>query len=74
MKQKQTPIRHDRIAKDPQILAGKPTIKGAGISVELMTDYLEGGRTEKPIGGSLAGLDIEDWTKFVQNVHGSTDG
>ena len=33
----------DRIVKDPQILAGKPVIKGTRISVELITNYLEGG-------------------------------
>jgi uncharacterized protein (DUF433 family) len=43
----QVPIWQDRIVKDPGILAGKPTIKGTRISVELITDYLKGGRTEK---------------------------
>ena len=33
----------DRIVKNPQILAGKPVIKGTRISVELITDFLEGG-------------------------------
>ena len=31
----------DRIVKDPQILAGKPVIKGTRISVELITDFLD---------------------------------
>ena len=31
----------DRIVKDPQILAGKPTIRGTRISVELITDFLD---------------------------------
>ena len=37
----------DRIVKDPQILAGKPVIKGTRISVELITDFLEGGCSTK---------------------------
>ena len=37
----------DRIVKDPQILAGKPVIKGTRISVELITDFLEGGGSSK---------------------------
>ena len=31
----------DRIIRDPQILAGKPVIKGTRISVELITDFLD---------------------------------
>ncbi len=46
MKLKHTPIWHDRIVKDPRILAGKPTLKGTRLSVELITDLLAGGRTE----------------------------
>ena len=33
----------DRIVCDPEILVGKPTIKGTRISVELVTDRLAGG-------------------------------
>ena len=46
-KQGQAPIWKDRIVKDPRILAGKPTIKGTRISVELITDYLKGGCAEE---------------------------
>ena len=46
-KQRQAPIWKARIVKDPRILAGKPTIKGTRISVELVTDYLKGGHTEE---------------------------
>ena len=35
----------ERIVCNPQILAGKPTVKGTRISVELITDLLEGGST-----------------------------
>ena len=39
----------DRIVTDPQILAGKPTVKGTRISVELIIDLLEGGLTADDI-------------------------
>ena len=40
------PIREDRIVTDPLILAGKPTVKGTRISVELIMELLDGGRSE----------------------------
>lgn len=39
--EKHHPDWQDRIVKDPQILAGKPVIKGTRISVELITDFLD---------------------------------
>ena len=33
----------DRIVKDPRILAGKPTVKGTRISVELVSELLDAG-------------------------------
>ena len=33
----------DRIVKDPRILAGKPTVKGTRISVELISELLAAG-------------------------------
>ena len=35
----------DHIVQTPQVLGGKPRIKDTRISVELITDLLEGGRT-----------------------------
>ena len=43
------PIWQDRIVTDPLILAGKPTIKGTRISVELIMELLDGGRSEADI-------------------------
>ena len=39
--EKHHPSWQDRIVKDPQILAGKPVVKGTRISVELITDFLD---------------------------------
>ena len=33
----------DRIVKDPRILAGKPTVKGTRISVQLVSELLDAG-------------------------------
>ena len=38
----------DRIVKDPRILAGKPTVKGTRISVELVTELLDAGVWSEP--------------------------
>ena len=51
----------DRITKDPQILAGKPTIRGMRISVEQIMDLLDGGVwTEEDIFNSWPWLTPED--------------
>ena len=51
----------DRITKDPQILAGKPTIRGMRISVEQIVDLLDGGAwTEEDIFNAWPGLTPED--------------
>ena len=51
----------DRITKNPQILAGKPTIRGMRISVELVMERLDGGVwTEEDLLNSWPGLERED--------------
>ena len=51
----------DRITKDPQILAGKPTIRGMRISVEQIMELLDGGVwTEEDIFNNWPGLTPED--------------
>ncbi len=45
----QPPIWQERIVTDPLILAGKPTVRGTRISVELVMELLDGGRSEADI-------------------------
>ena len=52
---KHSPDWQDRIVKDPQILAGKPTVKGTRISVELIMQLLAGGWSDADI------IDCYDW-------------
>lgn len=54
------PIREDRIVTDPLILAGKPTIKGTRISVELIIELLDGGRSESDVIRMYSHIDLED--------------
>ena len=59
--EKHPPNWQDRIVKDPQILAGKPTIKGTRISVELITDFLDYGNwTEADILEEYSHITLED--------------
>lgn len=51
---------HDRIACDPAILCGKPTVRGTRISVELVLEALAAGETEAQILDAYPGLAQED--------------
>ena len=54
------PIWQDRIVTDPLILAGKPTIKGTRISVELIMELLDGGRSEADIISRYSHITLKD--------------
>jgi uncharacterized protein (DUF433 family) len=41
--------RHKRIVMDPRIMAGKPTVKGTRITVEMILRKLGGGMTAEEI-------------------------
>ncbi len=64
--QPEVPIWKDRIVKNPKILAGKPTVKGTRISVELITDLLKGGHTEAEIILDYPHITPEDIEACVQ--------
>ena len=50
----------DRIVMDPEILVGKPTIKGTRLSVELILGILAAGETEEYLLDAYPGITHED--------------
>lgn len=50
----------DRIVIDPEILAGKPVIRGTRLAVELILDLLAAGQSEDEILSNYPGLARED--------------
>ena len=53
---------HERILSDPQILRGKPCIKGARIPVALILGYLAAGRDTAAIQREFPALTAADVT------------
>lgn len=52
--------KQDRIAIDPEILVGKPVVKGTRLAVEFIIDLLAQGWTEKEILRNYPSLSQED--------------
>lgn len=50
----------DRIVRNPEILAGKPVIRGTRISVEFVLELLAGGWTDADILENYPGITRED--------------
>jgi len=50
----------DRIVLDPDVLVGKPVVKGTRISVELVVDLLARGYTKEQVLGQYDHLTAED--------------
>jgi uncharacterized protein (DUF433 family) len=50
----------DRIVVDPQILVGKPTVRGTRIAVELIIDLFAQGWTQEQILNGYPGLAPDD--------------
>lgn len=50
----------DRIELNPNVLAGKPVVKGTRLAVEFIVDLLAQGWTEQAIIENYAGLTPED--------------
>ena len=51
---------HPRIALDPQVLAGKPVIRGTRIAVEFVIGLMADGWTEAEILANYPGIEHED--------------
>jgi uncharacterized protein (DUF433 family) len=50
----------DRIVVDPEILAGKPAIRGTRLAVEFILELLAAGQSESQILSNYPGLKRED--------------
>jgi uncharacterized protein (DUF433 family) len=50
----------ERITTDPEILAGKPVIRGTRLAVEFILELLAAGQTEAEILENYPGLSRED--------------
>ncbi len=50
----------DRVVIDPEILAGKPVIRGTRLAVEFILDLLAAGQSEPDILAHYPGLTHED--------------
>jgi uncharacterized protein (DUF433 family) len=50
----------DRIVVDPEILAGKPVVRGTRLAVEFILELLAAGQSEIEILSSYPGLTHED--------------
>ncbi len=50
----------ERITVDPEILAGKPVIRGTRLAVELILELLAAGRSESEILSDYPGVTRED--------------
>jgi uncharacterized protein (DUF433 family) len=57
---------HDRIELNPDILAGKPVVKGTRIAVEFILDLLAQGWSEEDIIRNYPGLKSEDIRACLQ--------
>ena len=63
--------KQDRIAIDPQVLVGKPVVKGTRLAVEFVIDLLAQGWTEKDIlrnYPSLSNEDIQACLRYASTV------
>jgi uncharacterized protein (DUF433 family) len=53
-------VEHQRIALDPDVLAGKPVIRGTRLSVEFIIGLMAEGWTEADISQNYPGISHDD--------------
>jgi uncharacterized protein (DUF433 family) len=56
----------DRIVTDPEVLRGKPIIRGTRISVDLILSFLDGGQTPEEIVDDFPNLSLADILAAVE--------
>ncbi len=66
---KEQPTYQDRIITDPDILVGKPVVKGTRISVELVVDYLAQNPNLEELFADYPRLTIEDVKACLAYAH-----
>ncbi len=59
----------DRITLDPQVLAGKPVVRGTRLAVELILELLAAGQKEAEILESYPGLVHGDILACLEYAH-----
>jgi uncharacterized protein (DUF433 family) len=64
--------RHARISVKPEVMAGKPCIKGTRIPVDLILRYLGNGQSVEDILEAFPGLTVEDVRAVIEQRSSST--
>ncbi len=64
----------DRIACNPEILGGKPVVKGTRISVEIILEWLASGSTPEEIVAEYDQLSVEDIQQALRYAAASVQG
>ncbi len=59
-------ITHDRIASDPDVMLGKPCIRGTRITVELILEKLGSGMSEAELLEAYPHLECDDLLAALQ--------
>ena len=65
----------ERILVDPEILAGKPVVRGTRLAVEFILELLASGETEQELLSSYPGLTREDilaclsWASYLAHEY-----
>jgi uncharacterized protein (DUF433 family) len=58
----------DRIVVDPEVLAGKPIVRGTRLAVEFVLDLLAAGQSEADIVANYPGLTHEDVLAYASHL------
>jgi uncharacterized protein (DUF433 family) len=64
--------RHARISVKPEVMGGKPCIKGTRIPVDLILRYLGNGQSVEDILEAFPGLTVEDVRAAIEQRSSST--